>query len=260
MDIATILGLAMGLAMVIAAMISDGDASSFLHVPSLLITVGGTLSAVLIHFPARRVLNAVAIARNCFTTTLPGPVEVMAKFRELATSARRKGLLTLETEVSAETDSFMRLGLEMASSGCDPATLKASLSRELSAIEQRHTSGRRLFEVMGAAAPAWGMIGTLIGLVQMLRGLDDPRQIGGGLALALLTTLYGALFANLLCNPLAGKLESRHAEEVMIRQAMTEGFLALLEEHAPGRVEERLKAWVPPQQRSEFTPEKNRAA
>ena len=260
MDLATILGLTAGFAMVIAAMISGGDALPYMHLPSMLITFGGTMSAVLIHFPVKRVQNSLAVARNCFVTTLPSPADVISRFRTFAITARREGLLALEKVAADDADAFVRTGLELTASGCDAPTLRAALQRELEAIEQRHLTGRRLFEVMGSAAPAWGMTGTLIGLIQMLRHLDDPRQIGAGLAMALLTTLYGALFANLVCIPLAGKLEARHAEEVMIRQVMTEGFMALHEEHAPGLIEERLRAWVPPHERVQPADSESRAA
>jgi chemotaxis protein MotA len=260
MDVATILGLVTGLVMVIAAMLLGGEALPFMHVPSLLITFGGTLSAVLIHFPARQVWNGFAVARNCFVSRLSDPAAVVARFRGFALRARREGLLALETAAAEEADPFLRLGLELTASGCEKAALKAALQREASAIDQRHLAGRRLFEVMASTAPAWGIIGTLIGLVQMLRSLDDPRQIGSGLAVALLTTLYGALFANLFCLPLAGKLETRHMEEAMIRELMSEGFLALHEEHSPGLIEDRLRAWVPPQQRSDTVIGQSRAA
>ena len=260
MDVATILGLVTGLSMVIAAMVFGGDTLPLIHLPSLLITFGGTLAAVLIHFPFKRVVSAFAIARKCFINTLPEPSEVVSKFQRFATITRRKGLLELENLVSEESDPFVRLGLELTAGSGDAASLKAALEREITAIEHRHLSGRKLFETMASAAPAWGMLGTLIGLVQMLRSLDDPRQIGSGLAVALLTTLYGALFANLFCIPLAGKLETRHAEEVVVRHVMTEGFLALLEENTPGVIEERLRAWVPPQQRAETFADQARAA
>lgn len=260
MDIATILGLATGLAMVIAAMTIGGDALPFMHLPSLLITFGGTLSALLIHFPASRIRSALAIARKCFVTTLPEPSAVISDFRTYALTARREGLLSLEGLAANESDSFVRIGLELTASGCESSVLRAALDREVLAISQRHRSGRRLFDVMASAAPAWGMMGTLIGLVQMLRNLDDPRQIGAGLALALLTTLYGALIANLFCIPLSGKLEERHVEELMIREVMTEGFLALQEEHSLSVIEERLRAWVPPQHRSEKFVDQARAA
>ncbi len=260
MDIATILGLAAGLALVFASMISGGDGLLYMHLPSILITFGGTIASMMIHFPARQVKNAFAIARQCFITSLPEPTDVIVQFRTFATATRREGLLSLEQFAIKESDSFIRLGLELVASNCSPALLKDSLQREMSAIEQRHLKGRRLFEAMAAAAPAWGMTGTLIGLVQMLRYLDDPRMVGPGLALALLTTLYGALLANLFCIPMAGKLEARHAEEIMIRQVMVEGFLSLLEEHSPGIIEERLRAWIPPQERTQELTERSRAA
>ncbi len=235
--------------MVGTAILFGGDTVPFLHLPSLLIVFGGTLSAVLIHFPVRRVLTAFSVARNCFVSTLPEPLEVLDWFRGYAVSVRRSGVLGLEDAAAQETDPFLKLGLELTSGGCDYDTLKSAMQREILAINQRHQAGQRLFEVMGAAAPAWGVIGSLIGLVQMLGHLDDARQIGSGLAVALLTTLYGALFASLFCIPLAGKLESRHAEETVIRELMSEGLLGLLEEQSPGVIEERLKTWLSPKQR-----------
>lgn len=260
MDFATILGLLTGLIMVTSAMWFGGDALPFIHGPSMLITFGGTLAAVMIHFPASRVRNAFAVARNCFQSTLPQPSEILDQFRQFATVARRGGLLALEPLAEQIPDAYLRTGLELTASGCDSETLIAALKREKQAIAQRHDSGRQIFEVMGSAAPAWGMIGTLIGLAQMLSHLNDPQQIGSGLAVALLTTLYGALFAHLFCIPLAGKLESRHNEEETLREIMLEGFLALQEEHSPAFMEERLRAWIPPQNRSDTPGESARAA
>lgn len=260
MDIATILGLFTGFLMVGSAIWFGGDALPFIHVPSLLITFGGTLAAVLIHFPAKRVGNAFAVARNCFVASLPEPGEVLEQFRGFATIVRRGGLLALEPIAEAESDAFLKTGLELITGGCDADTLTTALHKEQSTIAQRHASGRQLFEVMASAAPAWGMIGTLIGLAQLLSHLKDPAAIGSGLAVALLTTLYGALFSQLFCIPLAGKLESRHVEEAIIRDIMLEGFLALQQEHSPGLIEDRLRAWIPPQQRSDMPSERAKAA
>ena len=260
MDVATILGLLTGLVMVGSAVCFGGDAMLFIHAPSMLITFGGTLAAVLIHFPAHRVRNGFAVARNCFVSSLPEPTEVLEQFRHFAMIVRRGGLLALEPVAEQQSDLFLRMGLELTASGCDSETLTAALQRETQAIAQRHASGRQLFEVMASAAPAWGMIGTLIGLMQLLSHLSDPKQIGSGLAVALLTTLYGGLFSHLFCIPLAGKLESRHTEEATIRAIMLEGLLALQAEHSPGFIEERLRAWIPPQQRSEVLSERAKAA
>lgn len=260
MDAASIVGFVTGVALIIMAMISGGDALPLMQMPSLLITLGGTFAAVMIHFPLKKVVASIGIAKNCFVTTLPEPSEVIARFRNLAALVRREGSLALESQAASDPDSFLRVGLEMIVNGDTREILKAALDRELEAIEHRHVAGRRLFEMMGSAAPAWGMIGTLIGLMQMLRSLDDPRQIGAGLAMALSTTLYGALFANLFCIPLAGKLEARHAEERVVRQVMTEGFLALLEENTPNTLEERLRAWIPPNERTSPSDTQTRAA
>lgn len=260
MDIATIVGLLTGLIMVGSAMWLGGDALPFMHGPSLLITFGGTLAAMLIHFPASRVLNGFAVARNCFVSSLSAPTDVLEQFRHFALVVRRGGLLALEPIIEQQSDPFLKFGLELTASGVAPETLTVALQREIHTIAQRHASGRQLFEVMASAAPAWGMIGTLIGLTQMLSHLDDPKQIGSGLAVALLTTLYGALFAHLFCIPLAGKLDARHTEEATIRDIMLAGFLALQEEHSLGLIEERLRAWIPPQQRNDVVSEQTKAA
>ncbi|MFN9717447.1 MAG: motility protein A [Planctomycetota bacterium] len=260
MDIATFLGLIIGLSMFVVAIVSGGNATSFLHWPSLLIMLGGTISAVLIHFPARQIRNSLSIVGNCFFRKLQEPSELIDEFRQYAQTARRSGLRSLDTLADEATDPFMKLGFELVASDCEPGELSAAFDREKKQLEQRHTAGRRLFEVLGAAAPAWGMVGTLIGLIQMLGNLQDPKQIGSGLALALLTTLYGALFSNLICMPLAGKLEARHAEEESLRDAMAEGFHVLLEEHSPAAMESRLRAWVPPAERREVVVDKAKAS
>ena len=155
MDMATFLGLVTGLAMIFAAMFSAGDNPSWLHLPSLFITIGGTLSAVLIHFPAKRVRTSFAVARKCFVTTLPEASEVVNRFRAIATQVRRQGPQVLEQEAAKETDSFMKLGLDMAANESESTFVREALQRELAAIEHRHLQGRRLFEVMASAAPAW---------------------------------------------------------------------------------------------------------
>lgn len=158
--------------------------------------------------------------------------------------ARREGMLALEERMESVDDEFLLRGLEMVVGGTAKEDLRQILGTEISCIEQRHESGKKVVEAMAAAAPAFGMIGTLIGLVQMLRTLDDPSQIGVGMSTALLTTFYGALIANLFCIPLAGKLEARSQEEVMIRELMVSGLVSLVEGHPPRNVEERLVAFL----------------
>ncbi|MEW4526335.1 MotA/TolQ/ExbB proton channel family protein [Maioricimonas sp. JC845] len=252
MDIATVVGLFLGFALVIGSiLIGGGGLGPFINVPSLMITVGGSFAALLINFPLAKVLGVASVVKKCFTVALPSTAEVIEQFMNLSTIVRRDGLLALENEFENIDDDFLRRGLEMVVGGSSKEELTSILEIEVAYIEQRHQNGKKIIDATAAAAPAFGMIGTLIGLVQMLRTLDDPSQIGVGMATALLTTLYGAVIANLLCIPLAGKLEARSQEEVLIRELMIAGMGALVEGHPPRIVQERLVAFLAPAHRPE---------
>ncbi len=252
MDIATIIGIIMGTVLVIGSiLIGGGGLGPFINVPSMMITIGGSIAAILINFPLSNVISVFSVTRKCFLTALPSTTQTIERFRELSTLARRDGLLALEGELDVIDDEFFKRGLEMVIGGASAEDVETVLSTEVNYIEQRHQTGKKLLDSTAAAAPAFGMIGTLIGLVQMLRTLDDPSQIGVGMATALLTTLYGALIANLFCIPLAGKLETRSQEEVLLRELMIMGLKALVEGHAPRVLEERLQAFLSPSRRPE---------
>ena len=250
MDIATIIGLLLGTGLVIGSiLIGGGGLGPFMNVPSLMIVVGGSLAALLINFPLKSVLGVFGVVKNCFTVKLPTSMETIEKFKDLATIARRDGLLALDNELTEIDDAFLTRGLEMVISGTSKEDVQNVLETEVSCVEQRHQTGKRIIDALGSAAPAFGMVGTLIGLVQMLRELDDPSRIGIGMATALLTTLYGALIANLFCIPLAGKLETRSKEEVMIRDLMIAGLVSLVDGQPPRNMEERLVAFISPKSR-----------
>jgi chemotaxis protein MotA len=247
MDIATIIGLVLGISLVLGSIvIGGGGIGPFINYPSLMITVGGSVAALLINFPLNIVLSVFGVIKNCFTTKLLTPSEVIDQFKELAAVARRDGLLALESHAAEVSDGFLKRGLEMVIGGTSKEDIQSVLETEVNYVEERHRTGRKILDNLGAAAPAFGMVGTLIGLVQMLRTLDDPSQIGGGMATALLTTLYGALIANLFCIPLAGKLETRSKEEVMVRELMIAGLVSLVEGQTPRTIQERLMAFLSP--------------
>ncbi len=258
MDIATVIGLILGIVLVIGSIaMGGGGLGPFVNIPSLMITVGGSFAALLINFPIGKVLGMFSVVKNCFTVKLPSPATVITQFRDLATVARRDGLLALESQIEEINDPFMVRGLEMVISGTSKEDIQTLLETEVSYVEERHKTGKKILDALAAAAPAFGMIGTLIGLIQMLRTLDDPSQIGGGMATALLTTLYGAMVANMFCIPLAGKLENRSREEVLIRELTIVGLVSLVEGQAPRTVQERLVAFLSPNDRPE---EETRAA
>lgn len=255
MDIATIIGLILGLALILGSIaIGGGGLGPFVDVPSVMITVGGAFSALLINFPLKSVLGMFGVVKNCFLLKLPETQEILNKFEELATIARRDGLLAIENSLESISDRYMLRGLEMVAGGTERDEIQAMMETEMSYISERHQSGKKIIDSLGAAAPAFGMIGTLIGLVQMLRTLDDPSKIGGGMAVALLTTLYGAVVANLFCIPLAGKLEQRSAQEMMVRELMMIGVLSLVDGQSPRGVKDRLVAFLSPKDRPQAEP------
>ncbi len=251
MDIATIVGLILGLGLILGSIaMGNGGLVPFIDIPSMMITIGGSFAAVLINFPLANVLGVVGVVKNCFMQKLPTPTEVIEQFKDLSATARRDGLLALEERVGEVQDEFMSRGLAMVIGGSPKEEIQMVMETEISFIDERHRLGKKVIDALGAAAPAFGMIGTLIGLVQMLRSLDDPSQIGGGMATALLTTLYGAVVANIFCIPLAGKLEARNKEEMMIRALITAGLLSLVEGQSPRTVEGRLAAFLSPKIRT----------
>ena len=251
MDIATIIGLLMGFGLILSAIAMGGGSGlgSFVDFPSLMITVGGSCAALLINFPLKTCLSSLSVIKKCFLTKLPETTQVIEQFKELATVVRKDGMLALEQELEKVDDDFMKRGLEIVISGATDEQIRNVLETELSSIEARHATGKQIVDSTGAAAPAFGMIGTLVGLVQMLQSLDDPSQIGGGMAVALLTTLYGAIIANVACIPLAGKLEARSKEEVAIRELMITGLVGLAEGLAPRAIEDNLVAYLSPKNR-----------
>ncbi len=249
MDIATLLGLIAGLALVFGSILMGGGLGAFFNVPSLLITVGGSFSALLIAFPLEKVIGAAAVAKNCFSHQLPSPSEVIKQIVELATICRRDGPLALESKIEELKDPFLAKGVQLVVDGTPQEVLREILDIEISWLQERHTTGKKIFESLGASAPAFGLVGTLIGLIQMLRTLDDPSKLGGSMAVALLTTFYGALLANLFAMPLAGKLENRSKEEVLIRELMVEGLVSMTQGHSPRLIEEKLKAFLAPKLR-----------
>lgn len=253
MDISTVIGLVLAIGLVLGSIMMGGGLGDFVDVPSLMITVGGSFAAILMNFQLKVALSAMNVVKKCFLVKVQTPDEVISQFREFATTARRDGLLALEGEIENIDDEFLKRGLEQVVGGTSKEDLQIALEVEVGAISSRHANGKKIVDAVAAAAPAFGMIGTLIGLVQMLKSLDDPSQIGGGMAVALLTTLYGAVIANMFCIPLAGKLEVRSQEEMMIRELMIAGLVSLVEGQAPRAIEERLLAYLSPKSREAAT-------
>ena len=250
MDIATVLGLLTGIGLVLGSiMMGGGGIGPFINIPSAMITIGGSFAALLISFPLGSVLGTANVVKKCFLQKLPLAPDLVERFKEMSAIARRDGVLALEEKLADIEDDFFKRGLEMVVGGSAKEEIESVLETEISYVDERHKLGKKIIDSLGAAAPAFGMVGTLIGLVQMLRTLDDPSQIGGGMATALLTTLYGALVANLFCIPLAGKLEARNKEEMMVRELTLTGLLGLVEGQTPRALQGRLGSFLSPNTR-----------
>ncbi len=249
MDIATLVGIVTAFALVLSAILMGGNLGLFVSIPSVLIVLGGSLGATMINYPLPDMLKVINVVKNAFLHKQITAKEVISNFVSLAGVARREGILALESSANETSDQFMKKGLQLAVDGLEPGSIKEILETEVVAIQDRHKLGAEIFTTLGTFAPAMGMIGTLIGLVQMLQTMDDPSTIGPSMAVALLTTFYGALMANILCLPIAGKLKNRSGAEVMVKDLMTEGVISIAKGENPRVIEQKLNAYLPPQMR-----------
>ena len=251
MDLASIIGLIAGVFFVLITILLGGDLLTFFNLPSIMIVVGGTVAATLINFPLVKVLEVMNVVKKAFMHQEESPVEIIDTMVSLAERARREGILAIEKSIFELDDPFMKDGMQLAVDGSEPEIIRSIMQNELENLETRHKTGQAIFHAMGTYAPAFGMIGTLIGLINMLKSLDDPTQIGAGMAVALITTLYGALMANMVFLPLEGKLKQRSADETVKREMIIEGILAIQSGDNPRIVRGKLLTFVAPKDRSE---------
>lgn len=247
-DLITGFGMLFGIVVISFGIISNtGNFSgfiNFIHLPSALIVLGGTFGALFITFTLEDIKLLPKIIGQAFKREDHDLNELIQTFVELSGKARREGLLALETGLEEVNDEFIKKGVLLAVDGIEPDVIKDIMMAEVVAMEERHRKGRLMIEKMGEYAPAWGMIGTLIGLVLMLNNLDDPSTLGPGMAIALITTFYGAVFANLFFLPLASKLENRTEQEVFVKQIVIEGVIGVQSGQNPKILEEKLSAFV----------------
>lgn len=251
MDIATIIGLIAGLSLMIWAIMGRSDLDTFMDGSSVAIVVGGAVSAALIGFPIKNILGIAKVVKNCFFAKARNPNSMIADMVRYAEIARRDGILSLENVTHEINDPFIVSGIQMAVDGTDPDLIETIMLNDLETIESRHNEGKALFENIGRYAPAFGMIGTLIGLVIMLKNMDDPATIGPAMAVALLTTLYGALIANLVALPMADKLGLRSREELLLKMIVIKGVMAIQSGDNPRIVEQKLKTFLPNRARAQ---------
>ena len=251
MDIATIVGLILGMVLISLSILIGGDVASYANAPSVLIVIGGATCATLTAFPASRFVKLPKVVMKTMFSRSPDPRELIKQLVELAEVARRDGILALESSVEQIEEEFLVRGIQMAVDGADPEVIQSVMETELENLIDRHESCKALLDSLGRYAPAFGMIGTLIGLVAMLSNMDDPSKIGAGMAAALLTTLYGALLANMVFLPLADKLALRSSEEVYAKTIIIQGVMSIQAGDNPRNVQSKLMTFVPPALRAD---------
>ncbi|KAJ49919.1 chemotaxis protein MotA [Clostridium tetanomorphum] len=258
-DVLTAIGIGLGFGMMIwsMAMVSITkynfkQLKLFWDLSSVIITLGGSLCAMLVNYPINQFKKLIKITIESFKESEKSSIDIINQFIELSRKARREGLLSLEDEINQVNDGFLKKGLQMVVDGMEPETIKDIMELEISEMERRHKDGADMLRAWGGYAPAFGMAGTLIGLIQMLGNLSDSSQIASGMGKALITTFYGSLIANILFNPMASNLSFKSAQETAIREMMLEGILAIQSGVNPRIVEEKLISYLSPDDRKTF--------
>lgn len=251
MDLGTIVGIVAAFIVVVAAIFVGGDIAQFIDIPSILIVCGGTVAATLVRFPLLGVIGALSAgSKVAFTNKKADARELIEEITRLADIVRKSGPLGLENvDVS---DPNLAKGIQYIADGYESEFIKDSMERERDLYLERLQIGRKVFKAMGDSAPAFGMIGTLIGLVQMLATMDDPSTIGPSMAIALLTTLYGALIANVVCLPIVDKLDSKFEMEEVNQTLVIDGIMQIRENKSPSLIRDMLIAYMPEKARADM--------
>lgn len=247
MDIATLIGLVAAFGLVMFAI--GSGLPSFIDPPSIMIVVGGTTGVILIAYPLGNVIGLIGIILKTFMYKVDAGKDIITELVELAQVVRKDGILALESKVGEIGNQFMAKGLQMAIDGQEPNDIEEILYMEMDKITDRHAKGSDMLTALGTFAPSMGMIGTLVGLVLMLQNMSDPSSIGPSMSIALLTTFYGALMANIIFLPMAGKLKARSKEEMLIHEIILTGIQSLVAGENPRVMEQKLLGYLPPKER-----------
>lgn len=264
MDIGTVIGFIAGIIFIVVSMLLganfdiDKILKGFINWPSVMITFGGTIAATLIAIPLSRVLTAMKAVGKVFVPAKLDPTEAISKIITLSNLARKEGVLALEEQAQAMEDPFLQKGVMLIVDGAEPELVRNILETEMAYIEGRHGDIRGVWEFIGTAGPAWGMIGTLLGLILMLQDMSDPDLLGPSMAVAIVTTLYGSVLANFIANPIANKLKIYSNEEMLLKEVLIEGMLSIQAGENPRIIEEKLKAFLSPALRKTAGDDKNK--
>jgi chemotaxis protein MotA len=249
MDITTIFGLLMATGLLYWSLAMGGDVTLFWDTPSVVMVLGGSIAVTIVSYRASDLKGIVKVGLRTMLFRLPTPQQEIERIITYANLARKEGLLALEAKLQEVDDKFFAKGIQLVIDGFSADTVRDIMDLEHSFQQQRHAQGKKMIDTIGAMAPAFGMIGTLVGLVQMLANMSDPSSIGAGMAVALLTTFYGAVISNVFMTPLSNKLDLRAKEEALLRNLMVEGIVAIQSGEKPQLIKEKLKGFLPPSTR-----------
>lgn len=244
MDIASIVGVVAGLGFTVVTILLGSGLGLFWNLPSVMIVFGGTLAATMIAFPLSDFLGIIKVTMKVFLFKIEKPENIIAKLVDISNKARKGGLLSIEGDIKNTNDPYLAKALQMTVDGVKTADIAAIMQKKMDLTKKEHKVGCSLYKSMGAFAPAFGMVGTLIGLVQMLANLDDPSSIGPKMAVAMITTFYGAVLANLFFIPMAEKLATRSGEEISNMNIIYEGVISIREGEHPRLMEDKLNVYL----------------
>ena len=250
MDIATLVGVISALGLVVTAiLLGGGSFAAFVDIPSFLVVIGGAIAAVMVAFPLKNFLSVFGVSKKVFLNKVESIPALIETIVSLAETARRDGLLALESKIEEVENAFIVLGIQMAVDGTRPEVIEDVMRTELDAVATRHRDGKSIFDQLGRFAPAFGMIGTLMGLIIML-GDMDPETIGKGMAVALITTLYGAIVSNVIFLPFAEKLGFLNKQELLAMEIIVRGIMGIQSGDNPRVIEQKLNTFIPPKMRA----------
>ena len=253
MDLASIIGLVVAFAMMLLGILTGDDGVAgikyFWDFKSVLITFGGAFFSTMAAYSMKDYIAGLKSFVLIFKSPTQNIPEMISKIIDLSNVARKEGLLSLEEVASELDDDFLKKGILLIVDGTDPELVRAILETELISTEERHKKKINFWQDLGSMGPAWGMIGTLIGLILMLQNMSDASAIGPAMSVALITTLYGSILANWICSPVANKLKAFNGEEIMLKEIMIEGLLSIQAGENPRVIEEKLKSFLAPAER-----------
>lgn len=245
MDIFSILGLVIGIGFILwAQALEGGNAGQLMQVTAGMIVLGGTAGAIIGSFPMGDLKNAVAMTKDVL---MPPKVDFPALIKEIvgfATKARKEGVIILEKEAKNASDLLLTMGLEAVADGADPSLVQGMMENQITQLDEKVTKASKVYESAGAYSPTFGIIGAVLGLIQVMQNLSDPSKLGAGIAVAFVATVYGLFVANLIFIPVSTRLKANYQQVILGKEIMLEGILAIQAGESPALIERKLNSFI----------------